>query len=222
MDPLKQTDTQETRVEDTSDPEKTAHTAIDKLSSIDEVVEAKHATDAEHNTTLWEGIKRWRKAIFWSFAFSLCIVMDGYDLAFTGTLYAHPAFQRQFGQPFEDGYEIPAAWQSAMTTTLKVGHIGGLIIDGYFSEIVGRKKVSLATLIALAGIIFMQFFAKSLPVFMMGRFIAGVPLGVFQAAANTYAAEVCPVFLRGYLMTYVRVCWVQVGRYPHFSSRTTC
>lgn len=214
---------QDQHVEDATsvhDPEKAG--SIDKSSSLDEVVDAKNATDLEHNTTLWQGIKRYRKAVFWSFAFSLCIVMDGYDLAFTGTLYAHPAFQRQFGQPYEDGYEIPAKWQSAMTSTLKVGHIIGLFLDGYFSEIVGRKRVSLVTLVALAGIIFMQFFAKSLPVFMMGRFIAGIPLGVFQAAANTYAAEVCPVFLRAYLTTYVCVCWIQVSVFALDPSLNFC
>lgn len=111
-------------------------------------------------------------------------------------------------------YEIPAHWQSAMTSTLKLGHMIGIFLDGYFSEVIGRKRVSLVTLVALAGIIFMQFFARSLPVFMMGRFIAGIPLGVFQAAANTYAAEVCPSFLRAYLTTYVCVCWIQVSLQP--------
>ncbi len=90
-------------------------------------------------------------------------------------------------------------------------HIGGLIIDGYFSELVGRRTVSLATLVVLAGVIFIQFFAKSLPVFLVGRLLGGIPLGVFQAAANTYAAEVCPVVLRAYFTTYVCLCWVQVS-----------
>lgn len=130
------------------------------------------------------------------------------DIGFTGTLFAQPAFQRQFGQPYDDGYEIPAEWQGAMLASLKIGHIIGVFMDGHFSEVIGRKKVSLATLVILAGMIFIQFFAKSLPVFLVGRMLAGIPIGVFQAAANTYAAEVCPVVLRAFLTTYVCLCWV--------------
>lgn len=81
-------------------------------------------------------------------------------------------------------------------------------MDGWFSEIIGRKMVSLITLASLAGLIFPQFYAKSLPVFLVSRMLAGIPLGVFQAAANTYAAEICPVVLRAFLTTYVCLCWV--------------
>jgi SP family general alpha glucoside:H+ symporter-like MFS transporter len=31
--------------------------------------------------------------------------------------------------------------------------------------------------------------------------------GVFQTLTITYASEVCPVALRGYLTTYVNFCW---------------
>ncbi len=98
-----------------------SHASDDQPKSVGQVVGAKNATDMEHSIFLWEGVRRYKKAIFWSWAFSMCIVMDGYDLAFTGSLYAHPAFQKQFGTPYKDGYEIPAAWQSALTSTLKVG-----------------------------------------------------------------------------------------------------
>jgi len=175
---------------------------------IELVANAKNATDGEHVMTVWQGVKKYRKAMFWSVVFSLCIVMDGYDLGFAGTLYAHPAFQAQFGEPYKDGYQISAAWQTGFHVTGKVGNMIGVLLDGYFSERLGRRTVSLVTLVMLAGLIFMQFFAKTLPVFLVGRFLAGVPIGVFQAAANTYAAEVCPTVLRSYLTTYVCLCWV--------------
>lgn len=33
------------------------------------------------------------------------------------------------------------------------------------------------------------------------------PWGVFQTLCITYASEVCPVAMRGYLTTYVNFCW---------------
>jgi MFS transporter, SP family, general alpha glucoside:H+ symporter len=160
------------------------------------------------------------------------------DIGFTGTLFAQPAFQKEFGTPYKDGYEISAAWQSGMKASLKIGHIIGVFLDGWFSEgtyahkpepgetpvsrlwffpihdhtnsytVIGRKKVSLITLASLAGLIFWQFYSTSLISFLFARMVAGIPLGVFQAAANTYAAEICPVVLRAYLTTYVCLCWV--------------
>ena len=35
----------------------------------------------------------------------------------------------------------------------------------------------------------------------------GVPWGAFQTMTTVYAAEACPVALRGYLTTYVNMCW---------------
>jgi len=37
--------------------------------------------------------------------------------------------------------------------------------------------------------------------------LLGIPWGVFQTLTITYASEVCPVALRGYLTTYVNLCW---------------
>jgi SP family general alpha glucoside:H+ symporter-like MFS transporter len=179
------------------------------------VVDAKHATDHEHSMTAWEGVKRYRKACFWSLVFSLCIVMDGYDTAFTATLYAEPAFQKQFGQRYAGGggaYQIAAGWQTAFGVSGTLSNIVGVFLDGYLSERLGRKLVTLGSLVVLSATIFCQFFAQSLPVLLVGRMLAGVPIGVFQASTNTYAAEICPVVLRAYLTTYVCLCWV-IGQF---------
>ena len=77
MADVKQTDLTDTKVEEArARPE-----SSDEKSSIDEVANAKDATDAEHATTVRQGLKAYKKAIFWSVIFSLCIVMDGYDVS---------------------------------------------------------------------------------------------------------------------------------------------
>ncbi|KUL82105.1 hypothetical protein ZTR_10068 [Talaromyces verruculosus] len=50
--------------------------------------DAKEATAAEHSTTFWQGINVYRKAAFWSFIVSMTIIMEGYDTALLGNLYA--------------------------------------------------------------------------------------------------------------------------------------
>ncbi|KAK4940928.1 hypothetical protein LTR10_019082 [Elasticomyces elasticus] len=172
--------------------------------------DAKQATADEHSMTAWEGLRAYKKAVFWSFCFSLTIIMDGYDTAFLGSLYAQPAFQRDFGKPYGDGskYQVTAGWQTMLNILGFVATLIGVFLDGYLSDIFGRKKVALGALLVVNGTIFCQFFAGSLPVLLVGRMLSSVPFGIFAASVNTYAAEVCPVVLRGYLTTYVCLCWI--------------
>lgn len=91
---------------------------------------------------------------------------------------------------------------------MNVGQIIGLFITGIVSERLGYRKTMLMSLLATTLSIFILFFAPSKPVLLVGELCIGVPLGVFQTLAVTYAAEVCPVVLRAYLTTYVNLCWV--------------
>lgn len=56
--------------------------------------------------------------------------------------------------------------------------------------------------------VFIPFFATSLPIFLVGQILMGIPWGGFQSLASAYASEVCPVSLRPLLTTYVNLCWV--------------
>ena len=51
------------------------------------------------------------------------------------------------------------------------------------------------------------FTAKDVIALQVAEILCGIPWGVFQTLTITYASEVCPVALRGYLTTYVNFCW---------------
>lgn len=51
------------------------------------------------------------------------------------------------------------------------------------------------------------FTAKDVVALQVAEILCGIPWGVFQTLTITYASEVCPVALRGYLTTYVNFCW---------------
>lgn len=63
-----------------------------------------------------------------------------------------------------------------------------------------------------AGFIFIQFFARSLEVLIVGQLLGGLVLGTYTVIAPTYASEVCPVALRGILTSYVNLCFV-IGQF---------
>ncbi|GKT69755.1 maltose permease [Colletotrichum tofieldiae] len=53
-----------------------------------------------------------------------------------------------------------------------------------------------------------SFFARSLPVLLVGELLGGLVLGMYVVIAPAYASEVCPTALRGHLTSYVNLCFV--------------
>ena len=63
-------------------------------------------------------------------------------------------------------------------------------------------------MVGTAGCIFIQLFARSLPVLLAGELLGGLILGTYATIAPTYASEVCPTALRGVLTAYINLCFV--------------
>lgn len=175
------------------------------------------ATEDEHNMTAAEAFKRYRKACLWSMAFSLTIIMDGYDTAILGSLQAFPAFRYMFGHEVKDtgNFQLEPKWQAAVNLSNPLGNFIGVYLNSFITERVGHKKALLGTLIYLVGIIFITFFAQSIEMLFAGSLLSGLAWGVFTTMAPAYASEVCPVVLRSYLETWVVTCW-GIGQFVSF------
>lgn len=171
--------------------------------------DAQVAAARERATTFTASLKRYPAAVAWSVLLSTAIIMEGYDMKLIGSLNAQPAFTRRYGKKLPSGkYEIPAPWQAGLSNGATIGSLIGLYVNGHVSERFGFKKTMLASLSLMIGTIFIPFFAPSIEVLLVGQICQGIPWGIFQTLTTAYAAEVCPVHLRGYLTTYVNLCWV--------------
>jgi MFS transporter, SP family, general alpha glucoside:H+ symporter len=78
--------------------------------------EAQHAANGEKSMTLGQAIRLYPKAVGWSIVLSSALIMEGYDLALLGSLYASPQFNRKYGvrNPTSGKWSVPAPWQSAL------------------------------------------------------------------------------------------------------------
>lgn len=65
----------------------------------------------------------------------------------------------------------------------------------------GRKYTFGACVILTTGCVFIQFFARSLAVLLAGELLGGLVLGCYVVISPAYASEVCPVALRGILVS---------------------
>ncbi|RDW85675.1 putative alpha-glucoside transport protein-2 [Coleophoma crateriformis] len=172
------------------------------------IANAKLATDNEHNMTLLQGIKLYPKAVAWSLLISTCIAMEGYDVCLLNNFYAFPQFNKKYGVQLADGtYQVPARWQAGLSNGANVGEIIGLFINGWASERFGYRKVVMVCLGLIIAFTAIFFTAPNVETLQVAEILCGIPWGVFQTLTITYASEVCPVALRGYLTTYVNFCW---------------
>ncbi|KAK2003805.1 sugar porter family MFS transporter [Colletotrichum falcatum] len=166
------------------------------------------AIQLEHNLTFSQAVKLYPTAIGWSAFVSFGVIMLAFDPQLLGNLYATPQFQRDFGYEYEGSYIISAAWQTGLSMGNPVGQVVGALFAAYPMDWFGRKLTFAACVALTAGIVFIQFFARSLPVLLVGELLGGLVLGMYVVIAPAYASEVCPTALRGHLTSYVNLCFV--------------
>ncbi|KAK2933610.1 Sugar/inositol transporter [Fusarium oxysporum f. sp. vasinfectum] len=182
-----------------SDPSKTHPDVIDH---------ARSAAQKEQKMTLMQGIKLYPKAVAWSILISTCIVMEGFDIVLVNNFYAFPQWNKKYGQLQPDGtYQVSAAWQAGLSNGANVGSIIGLFLNGWLSERFGYRYTIIGCLIWLSACITLFFTAQNVQMLLAAEILCGLPWGIFQTICVTYASEVCPIALRGYLTTYVNFCW---------------
>lgn len=182
---------------------------LKNTKSMEEIIKnARKATDNEHKMTLWQGIKLYPKAVGWSLLISTCIAMEGYDVCLLSNFYGFPQFNQKYGEQLPDGtYQVPARWQAGLSNGANVGEIIGLFINGFVSERFGYRYTVMTCLTLIIAFTAIFFTAKDVVSLQIAEILCGIPWGVFQTLTITYASEVCPVALRGYLTTYVNFCW---------------
>ncbi|RSH93062.1 hypothetical protein EHS25_007415 [Saitozyma podzolica] len=148
----------------------------------------------------------WRAAL-WSAFLSTALWMEGFDTSIVNSFFGQAQFLSRFGIKVGTKLTIPANWQSGLTNAVTVGEIVGLVVTGIMQERLGSKVIFVAGMIAMIGAIFIAVFAQSLPMLIAAELVMGIPWGMFQTMTTAYAAEICPIGLRGYLTSYVAMGW---------------
>jgi SP family general alpha glucoside:H+ symporter-like MFS transporter len=134
--------------------------------------------------------------------------MESFDMFLVGNFVALPAFRQAYGIQLSDTeYVIPTRWQTALTQAGQIGALLGIFIAGPITNRVGYRGATMIGLMIMNGTIFISFFANSLPVFLVGQLLEGIPWGFFIANAPAYASEIAPLPLRGACTAFLQMCW---------------
>ncbi|KAF4469157.1 MFS maltose permease [Fusarium albosuccineum] len=185
------------------------HQPSSKLASSERDAAADEAQRVDTTMTARTAFGYYRKAVAWSVAMSMSTIMESYGLLLMNSFFAFPQFQQRYGVQLPSGaYSVPARWQLALTIVSNIGLIIGVFANGYCADRWGLRKVMMTSHVFFASFVFINFFAPSVEVLVVGTLLISIPCGFFAAATPSYAAEVAPLRLNGYLTVYVNLCWV--------------
>lgn len=167
----------------------------------------------------WTAMKYHWRAAAWSITLSMALVMDGYDGAIVNSFYALPAFLDRFGTDFNGKKNIPANWQTAISNVGLPGNLLALFIVGWAQDKFGSKRVYIAGMGLTSLVVFMFVFLQSLPMLLAANALGAFCWGLFSKFLCTmlgltkdtltaaYAAEICPIQLRGFAASFISMAW---------------
>jgi SP family general alpha glucoside:H+ symporter-like MFS transporter len=170
-------------------------------------------TQAEHELAFRDAVRQYPGATFWAMFFCIAVIMAGFDAQIITSFYALPAFQQKYGDMVENGnYEISAPWQTALGMGNPIGQVVGALASGYPLEMFGRRWTLAICCVYSIIFVFVQFFATSIGMLCAGEILGGLAYGFYVVIAPTYASEICPLALRGFLETSVNLAFV-IGQF---------
>ncbi|EON63077.1 hypothetical protein W97_02304 [Coniosporium apollinis CBS 100218] len=139
-------------------------------------------------------------------------ILFGYDSGYISGVLGMDYFKYQFGGPvpadfdhtsYYDGetYYMYQTWQkSLITAILSAGTFLGAVVAGGFADWLGRRTtIIMGCAIFLAGVI-LQTASTTVPLLIVGRFVAGIGVGFVSAIIILHMSEIAPKAVRGMIV----------------------
>ncbi|GAO51114.1 hypothetical protein G7K_5225-t1 [Saitoella complicata NRRL Y-17804] len=125
-------------------------------------------------------------------------ILFGYDTGTISGIIAMPHFLEVFGTLGPDGvHYIPSADKSLMVSILSAGTFFGALLGYPFSDYMGRKWGLIAACLVFCVGVALQTAAVGVAVFSVGRFVAGLGVGIVSCLVPMYQSECSPKWIRG-------------------------
>lgn len=102
---------------------------------------------------------------------------------------------------------IPAEWQTALSLVILPGQLLALVFVGWSSERFGNRRTYAFGMVLIIGIIFMFVFLQNYPMLLAAEALIAFCWGVFQTLTASYAADLCPIGLRGIATSFISMAW---------------
>lgn len=127
-------------------------------------------------------------------------VLFGYDTGTISGILAMPYWQDEFSTGYinpKGHLDVTTNQESAIVSILSAGTFFGALASPFMGDYIGRRWALIAsTWVFNLGVI-LQCASTSIPLFLAGRFFAGLGVGLISALIPLYQSETAPKWIRG-------------------------
>ncbi|KAL8742005.1 MAG: hypothetical protein Q9184_008316, partial [Pyrenodesmia sp. 2 TL-2023] len=128
-------------------------------------------------------------------------VLFGYDTGTIGGILAMPYWRNEFSTGYknlEDGLpDVTPSQSSEIVSLLSAGTFFGALGAAPMADILGRRMGMIASVGVFTFGVILQTAAVDIPLFVAGRFFAGLGVGLISAIIPLYQSETAPKWIRG-------------------------
>ncbi|KZL80761.1 mfs alpha-glucoside transporter [Colletotrichum incanum] len=184
-----------------------------KHASLDAAAKGQGVSGYE-TLTLWETMKAFKLCSATCFAVAFSAATDGYQIGINGNIIANPGFVKQFATETTAAGEpnLAAPILSGWSSIMSVGQIIGMTTVPFLSDRFGRKGAMYWYWLVLSMSILCECVARTWPVWLIAKLLAGIGVGCLQSTVPTYIAEVAPTRIRGGLLLAYNF-WFALGQF---------
>lgn len=185
----------------------------EKQNTEERSVYAKEAAKVEREMSIFQSIVVFKWGVVCAVLLALACVMEGYSLVLVTSFFEVDKFLHDYNSKcstdLNQRCELPASWQTMLVDIPMVGQMIGIALNGWATDRFGYRLTFIVAVTAAAAFNFLNFFSSaSLPLFLVGQTLTGIPYGVFQVLAATYASDVVPNRIRGIFSSMINLDWI--------------
>ncbi|GLI72090.1 hypothetical protein PoHVEF18_000258 [Penicillium ochrochloron] len=157
-------------------------------------------------TSPWKCIAENPWVILFCLYGNLGALMYGFDNLVLSLALSMPGFEIQFGELSNGSYVIPAYWQSLWSAMSQVATMLGATTAGPVQDRFGRRASFLLGAIFSAAGVAVVYAASTPEVFLAGKIVNGLSLGICLTTGQTYISEVSSMQIRGIALSAFTFC----------------
>ncbi|KAJ5682956.1 hypothetical protein N7462_006121 [Penicillium macrosclerotiorum] len=177
---------------------------LEDVSSTQEELGQGESTGQE--LTAWQCLAQNPWVILYCLYGNLGALMYGFDNLVLSLALSMSGFDKQYGQLVGSTYVIPAYWQSLWNALSQVATMFGATAAGPVQDYFGRRAGFLLGAIFSAAGVAIVYTSSTPGVFLAGKIVNGLSLGLCLTAGQTYISEVTPLPIRGIALSIFTFC----------------
>lgn len=171
---------------------------VSETKGVPELQTQAHLADyLDKQTSKWTSIKSHPYAVFCVISMVWVLILTSFESQAGSVVISIGEFRKDFGYFIDGQWVLHSADQSMLSGIPLALQIIGQCTGSWLADRFGKKWVIYAAILISCAFVGMEFAAHNINLFIAGKSLNGLCLGIIQASAVSYVSDITPLALRG-------------------------